>query len=261
MITPGLVSVSFREMSPRAIVALVLDAGLLSIEWGGDIHAPHGDVDTAKEVGRLTRDAGLEVAAYGSYYRTAVSEGDGLNFTGVLDAATALGAPLIRVWAGNRNPADADKRYREKVIADTRRIADLAAKAGIGISFEFHGGSLTETHDSTLSLLKAVDRPNVLTYWQAPLGHPSRQRAESLQAVLPHLANIHVHHFSMDDGRLQFLPLSEGKAEWVRDLGVVASAAGHHHALIEFVQDNDPASFLRDAATLRDWLTHLPGDH
>ncbi|HNC24059.1 MAG TPA: sugar phosphate isomerase/epimerase, partial [Opitutaceae bacterium] len=100
MIHPGLVSVTFRALTPTQIVALVRQAGLRGIEWGGDIHVPHGNLARAREVREMTQEAGLSVAAYGSYYRAAQSEADGLAFEHVRATAVELGAPTIRVWAG-----------------------------------------------------------------------------------------------------------------------------------------------------------------
>ena len=40
----GLVSVTFRDKTPAEIVSEVKKAGLDAIEWGGDVHVPHGDV-------------------------------------------------------------------------------------------------------------------------------------------------------------------------------------------------------------------------
>ncbi|MEL7086971.1 MAG: hypothetical protein AAGL98_00775 [Planctomycetota bacterium] len=67
MILPGLVSVTFRKLTPTQICELAADAGLQGIEWGGDVHVPAGDVGAAKAVAALTRARGLAVAAYGSY--------------------------------------------------------------------------------------------------------------------------------------------------------------------------------------------------
>ena len=63
MISSGLVSVTFRKLSPAEIVDLVRQAGLNCIEWGGDIHVPHGDCVRAREVRQRTLAAGLTVAA------------------------------------------------------------------------------------------------------------------------------------------------------------------------------------------------------
>ena len=68
MIKTGLVSVTFRKLSPEEIIKLVSQSGLDGIEWGGDIHVPHGDVKKARDIAQITKDEGLIVASYGSYY-------------------------------------------------------------------------------------------------------------------------------------------------------------------------------------------------
>src|SRR6185312_13188931 len=100
MISPGLVSITFRALTPAEVIALARQAGLRGIEWGGDIHVPHGNGARAREVKEMTAEAGLTVAAYGSYYRAGQADSSGLTFDAVLETALELGAPLIRVWAG-----------------------------------------------------------------------------------------------------------------------------------------------------------------
>ena len=46
-------------------------------------------------------EAGLAIAAYGSYYR--VEHDDPAPFEPVLATAVELGAPTVRVWAGSYN--------------------------------------------------------------------------------------------------------------------------------------------------------------
>ena len=65
---PGLVSVTFRQLTPEGIIQLCMQTGLQTVEWGGDVHVPPGDVSRAAAVGELTRAAGLSITAYGSYY-------------------------------------------------------------------------------------------------------------------------------------------------------------------------------------------------
>jgi sugar phosphate isomerase/epimerase len=133
-IQSGLVSITFRKLTPRQVVESAAAAGVAGIEWGGDVHVPHGDLAKAADARRLTADAGMVVAAYGSYYRAGQSEKDGLPFERVLETARELGAPLIRVWAGHKGSADVDPVYRAGVIEDCLRIAELAARAGIGVA-------------------------------------------------------------------------------------------------------------------------------
>ncbi len=70
----GLVSVSFRKLPPEQIIALARQAGLQSIEWGGDVHVPPENLENARVIGEMTRAAGLSVACYGSYYRLTDAE-------------------------------------------------------------------------------------------------------------------------------------------------------------------------------------------
>lgn len=64
----GLVSITFRNKTPREIVALMKRAGLSQVEWGGDVHVKPG-AESAAEVRRMTEGEGLRTSAYGSYYR------------------------------------------------------------------------------------------------------------------------------------------------------------------------------------------------
>lgn len=248
MIHTGLVSVTFRKLAPRAIVDLVAEARLEGIEWGGDIHVPHGNLARAREVAAMTAAAGLRVAAYGSYYR--VGEETDLAFEAVLDTAAALGAPLIRVWAGDRGSAAADAAFWERVVAESRRIGNLAAAAGKTVTFEYHGGTLTDTDAAARQLIQRVAHDRVRLYWQPRVGPSIQENLDSLRGVLPWLANVHVFHWGPT--HLDRHPLTQGEDDWQRYLGVIAG--GDHAALLEFVRDDEPAQFLRDAATLRRWM-------
>lgn len=247
MITTGLVSVTFRKLSPAEIVALVRQAGLTGIEWGGDIHVPHGDLVRAREVRQLTLDAGRAVAAYGSYYKINQSEAAGLRFETVLETAVALGAPTIRVWAGALGSAKADAAYRAATVAEAKRIAGLAQAAGITISSEYHTGTLTDTNTSAQTMLQEIQHPNFYTLWQPHNDETVETNLAGLRAILPQLTNVHCYHWVSGERR----PLAEGADIWRQYFAVVKSSGRDHCALLEFVAGDEPANFLHDAATLR----------
>jgi len=253
MINTGLVSITFRQLTPQQIVELVSQANLDSIEWGGDIHVPHGDIACANEVRQMTEAAGLATAAYGSYYRVAQSEADGLAFESVLETAVALGAPLIRVWPGARGSAAADAAYRDLVADESRRIAELAQQAGIVVAYEYHGGTLTDTPASARALLEQVAHPNLRTLWQPNGTDVVAEQLDGLHQVIDWLTNVHVFHWARaEDGSAKRLPLADGAAAW-RDY-FDAMAGREFAALIEFVEGDEPEQFLRDAAVLREWV-------
>lgn len=98
---PGLCTVTFRQLSPEDVVALAAECGIVGIEWAGDVHVPHGQIDVARRVRSLTEEAGLSVVSYGSYI--APPNDDERAFATVLETAQALGAPNIRIWPGSCN--------------------------------------------------------------------------------------------------------------------------------------------------------------
>ena len=250
----GLVSITFRQLPPAQIVELVARAELDGIEWGGDVHVPHGDLEAARKVLSLTQNSGLEVAAYGSYYRAGESELEGLAWDKVLSTAVELGAPLIRVWAGKRGSGKADAEYRRRVEDDLKRICEMAAAQSTLIALEFHGGTLTDNADSARALLEAVNHPDLQSLWQPSNGRTIETRLQELNAMLPWLSNIHVFQWLETPHGRQRLALEVGAQEWSKYFEVIKAQAGDRYALLEFVRDDDPEQFLRDAATLKSWL-------
>lgn len=248
----GLVSITFRELAPREIVDLVARSGLDGIEWGGDVHAPHGELDTARDVARMTTDAGLRTLAYGSYYR--VCETPELPFDHVIDSARALGTDLVRIWAGRGEFAQMTEDYRHRVAEETRQLADRAAEAGLTLAFEYHRHTLTETAASAQALLEEVDHPSVGTLWQPNPQLSVEENDAALRAVRPWLVNLHVFSWESDGTRL---PLADGTDWWRRYLRSAATTGREHGTLIEFVAEARPEQFLADAQTLQAWLGEL----
>ncbi len=251
MFLPGLVSITFRQLSVEEIIALVTQAGLAAVEWGGDIHVPHGDEAQARTVARMGADAGLDVAAYGSYYRVGHPETG--PFEAVLASAVALGAPQIRVWPGNQGSDEADEAYFQTVVEDSRRIADLAQGEGVGIVYEFHGNTLTDTNAAALRLLQSVDHANVRSLWQPPRFAARGDNLAGIEMVRPWLEHLHVFHWHLQTGERR--PLAEGEDLWRDYLAQAGDPNRTRYALLEFVEDDAPEAFLRDAATLLQWLS------
>lgn len=237
-VVPGLVSVTFRQLSAFAVVDLAAAHGMRAIEWGGDVHVPVGSLDVAASVAARCADAGIAVAAYGSYYRATGS------FEPVLETAVSLGAPRIRVWAG-----DSGSSF-DAVASDLRRVAELAASAGVEIAVEYHANTVTETLSSALALFAEV--PALRPYWQPPIGVSSADARAAVAALLPRLVTAHVFSWSPTGERL---PLAAGAYLWQPILATLAAEPGDRYALLEFVRDDAPAAFAEDAATLRGWLS------
>ncbi|GAA3409650.1 sugar phosphate isomerase/epimerase family protein [Paenibacillus hodogayensis] len=244
----GVLSVTFRQLSAKRIAELTAQAGLQAIEWGGDIHVPPGASAVAAETARITAESGLRVSGYASYYRTG-DEPEG-EFDKVLDTALTLGAPSVRVWAGRVGSAEADDRLWHRTVEDARRIGEKAAAHGLRIDLEFHRNTLTDTIDSTIKLMEDIGSPHVRSCWQPPVDMPPGQREAELSRLLPWLSGLHVFHWV----GVERLPLREGLDEWRRYLDMIRPLKERRSALLEFVKDDDPEQFIRDAAALKELL-------
>jgi len=241
----GITSVTFRRKSAAEILELTCLCGLDGIEWGGDIHVPP-QRGNAEAVGAATRAAGLEVLSYGSYYRLLEQENPQETFFPVLQTAAQLGAPHIRIWAGEKiKPAAATDEDYTRAAQELREICAAAGEKGISIGLEYHRDTLTETAQSALRLLQEADCENLRSYWQPNPEISCAENCAALRTVLPYLSNLHVFHWLQNGARR---PLAEGEMEWREYFAV---AGGQGNAILEFVRDESAEQFREDAETLK----------
>ncbi|MCX7001823.1 MAG: TIM barrel protein, partial [bacterium] len=188
-------------------------------------------------------------------YRAGSSEPAGLPFSAVLETAVALGAPLIRIWAGTSSTAHTDDAQRRYVIDDCQRICRMTCDAGMRIACEFHDGTLTDSAEATHALLRAVDHPACATFWQPPHGLPSDDAAAGLRLLLPWLSHLHVFHWWPDAGHR--LLLANGTKRWRQFFAVLADDPRDHWASLEFLPNDDPGLLPQEAQTLRQLLAEV----
>jgi sugar phosphate isomerase/epimerase len=253
--------VTFRALAPAAIIELAAAAGIAAIEWGSDRHVPPGELTLGRETARRCADAGIRVSSYGSYVEAGAATGQA--FAPVLESAVALGAPVIRVWAGARGVGSLDtlSATRQAAVDALRAMADQAERHGIAIALEFHPRTLTDTVASTLALIAEVGHRNLCTYWQPRPGIGLEESLDELSQVQSRLAHLHVFAW---DAASRRLPLADHEALWLARLGGSAGIAmplpGPRVAMIEFVAGDDPEAFRRDARTLSRWLANVAAE-
>jgi len=253
----GVCSITFRQLDIPQLVDLVRSAGLDAIEWGGDIHVKPGDLAAAQEARQRTIEAGLVVSSYGSYYNVLDMDGHELPFAPVLDSAVALGTDTIRIWPGAQPSEVASPEYRRRFVEKLRADLDAAAAQNVRLALEFHVNSLNDSNAAALALLDEVNHPNLYTYWQ-PMYWVSDPdyRLQGLEKLADRVINLHAFHWRFHPMRggwgenIERRPLSEGEAEWGKYLSV-ALPDGIHYALMEFVREDSPEQFVKDAAALR----------
>ena len=183
----------------------------------------------------------------------------------------SLGAPTIRVWAGNCDYGKANETLIRNVVADTMRIADMAAKAGLTVTFEFHGGSLTDNNVNAIKFASMTEHPAVFFSWQSPHGYDLGHCLAGLKGLLLRLSTIHVYHWTIGSYEKNTVnesvrplkypeyfhchSLSDGTDRWREYFKAVNSTGRDRFALLEFVKDDLPEQVIEDARTLREILS------
>ncbi len=246
MIRPGLCSVTLRRLDAEEVARLAADAGLRVVEWGADVHVRPGDDWAADRVLEAMATYGLTCDSYGSYFRATPMESG--KFAEIAATAVRLDASRIRVWAGKAGSADVDPEEREQVVDGLREAADVAAGHGLEVALEFHGGTLTDTAESTVRLLDEVGRDNLGTYWQPPQDLPDEAALAGLELVLDRVRAVHVFSWWPSNERH---PLTARTDLWTQAFALLAKAGRPLDALLEFVPDNDPELIPGEADSLR----------
>lgn len=243
----GLTTVTFRSKTPAEILKLCAESGIQGIEWGGDVHVPPGDISLAERLGKETRDMGGIVTSYGSYCRLGEKNGK-QDFHAAADTAKALGAPLIRIWAGRTGSEQCSSKERTAMTEELKELCGIAAARGLAVGLEYHRGTLTDTKESTLKLLEDAGCSNLYTYWQYNPDVTHEEHLEELRLLRPYLCAVHVFHWKPDNIRCA---LKDGEREWEQYMELLADF--HGPFLLEFVKDDCEEQFMADFAVLKSW--------
>ncbi|MBE7030414.1 MAG: hypothetical protein E7409_03170 [Ruminococcaceae bacterium] len=239
----GVVSVTFRKKSVEEIIDIVKKSGLAAIEWGGDIHVPHGDVATAERVGKLTRAAGIEPISYGTYYECTKED---VPFDDVLASAVALGVKVIRVWAGKKNFDETTEEERKETYAALRYAVDAAAKKGIIVATELHINTLTNTLEGALEMLKQV--PGLKTYWQCVKNAPDpEEEYAAIRTLGKNIVGTHIGGSWIDGIKHPLEELGEQVSNYISMLEELETP---QYMMIEFVAGDSGEQLIKDAEFL-----------
>lgn len=242
----GFTTITFRHMSIDELIQLAKETNLTGIEWGGDVHVPpDSSREFVCEVKQKCTQAGLDVLSYGSYYRGLTDQ----EFIPILNTASILGAPIIRIWAGNKSPDLMDDAYFIELVANIQTACDLALKKGIKIALEYHDKTMTETKEAALKLIQAVNRENLFTYWQPNPNTSFEEHIAEIDLLMPWICTYHIFAWEMhDDVRHHYL-LDKHSDIWKKYLLRIALKK-EVNLILEHSKDEDRDNFVADTKTL-----------
>ncbi|MCK5812499.1 MAG: sugar phosphate isomerase/epimerase [Clostridiales bacterium] len=248
MLQGGLVSISFRDLTTDEVIKLVNKSKLAAIEWGGDIHVPHGNISIAKDVYKKCKEHNIVCPSYGSYYKVGTYENPMEEFKKVINCALELHSNTIRIWAGIKGTKDSNNVYFNKVVMECQKLCDLASEVNLTISFEYHSNTLTDNASDTKKILKSINRKNIYTYWQPSVGKTINENCDDINKLIGNITNVHVFHWDIR----KRLSLQEGIKAWEKYLSILCNS--NRYYLLEFIKDNDINQYIKDSKTLKDLL-------
>lgn len=238
----GMTSLTFRNHSIEEVIRIAKAAGLDGMEWA--VREDHAvSEENIDKIKFLSAKEGIEIFSLGSYCRMTDEE----ECKKTVDMAVRLSAPVIRIWAGKKSPSDCSEEEFERVVDLTKKMAAYAGKFGITLGFEFHKYTLTETGESAVRLIKAIDRENVKLYWQINERVSFEVNRKNLQMVTPYLAGIfHCQNYSMEGKCLLLEHISDELEEYLKPF-----LNTDYKTLVEFVKDGKEENFYQDVAVLK----------
>ncbi len=247
MINLGMTSMTLKAWMPNEIIHFAKAHALYGIEWGNCAgHVPAGDVKRAQQIGQETREHGLAVLAYATYYEV----GDPMEaFLEDLACANALQAPAMRIWTPRRSPWEVADAEFENICSQARLLAETAEKAHVKLLFEYHFDTLTETGDSAVCLMQHIGHANTGLYWQPDGGLSTQQNLLALQQVLPYVTkNIHMINYQKGGEFEELGPIRDAILSYLKEL---KQANRDFNVIIEFAKDNKPDNLVKSVTLLK----------
>ena len=244
---PGLVSISFRDQTPEAILQAVIKANLTCVEWGSDVHAPCHDLAQLERIVALQRQHDIACCSYGTYFRLGHSPLEELPQ--YIRAAKTLGTNILRLWAGRKKASDCTAKERTAFIQQCKQAAAIAEKHDVILCLECHRRSYTETKEGALELMEAVHSSNFRMYWQPNPDISLTDNLDYIEALNSYITHIHVFNWIAD----QRFPLQDGVDTWQAYLRTLS---GEHHLLLEFMPDDRIQSLPGEAEALHKIIQH-----
>lgn len=150
-----------------------------------------------------------------------------------IDYAAIIGAPVIRIFAGNVPKDDTEDAALERCVAGINESLKYAAEKGVFLGLENHGG-VTATPEQLLSIVKAVDdSPWFGINFDSGNFHTADPYA-SLEMIAPYAVNAQLKVMMKPEGG------EETRADFKRIIGILKHAGYRGYVALEYEEKEDP---------------------
>ena len=147
-----------------------------------------------------------------------------------IDRAADLGAPTIRIFAGEVQKGSTEAQAREWCIDAIREACAHAATRGVMLALENHGGIVT-TADQLLSLVREIDSDWFGVNWDSGNFRSADPYAE-LKAIAPYAVTAQIKVSVGAAGESQ-------PADWPRIIGILRDVGYRGWIALEYEEQED----------------------
>ncbi len=161
-----------------------------------------------------------------------------------IDVSYRLGASHIRIFGGRVPDGSSEDEAATWVAEILKRTADDAARHGVVLGLENHGG-ITARAERILQIVRAVDHPNVGI--NLDTGNFRTDPYRQIEMCLPHAVNSQFKvHIRDEQGRHE-------PSDWERIVALFAKAGYRGYMALEYEAQEDPFKAVpRHLARLRE---------
>ncbi|MGC9350054.1 MAG: sugar phosphate isomerase/epimerase family protein [Anaerolineae bacterium] len=221
MISIGAVSLGWSGTPLRDVFEQIAEMGGSCVEINGNADRHHGLALTSENIPQIRRWAqqtGLTIGSVSGYCDFAQTDEDALKaeierLMTSCRAASEMEAPIVRAFTGDVKPGIDFRMVRPHIVAAFGKATEQSAELGVTLGIENHG-RLVNDGPALAALVEEVGADNLgMTLdtgnfaWS---GHGPDQVRVDIEAVLPHVVNVHVKDGVWTEEGFDFVPAGEG---------------------------------------------------
>jgi len=211
-------SFSCPQLSLGEMLALALRAGYDGIEPRLDANHRHGvEIDTDSKqraaIRELAQESGIAICCLATSCRftdPATTEESLHAAHEVIDLASDVGAPVIRVFGGVFPESFSRQEAILRVASSLRILVDHARSRAVTICIETHDAWCNPSH--VVEVMERVNDPVIGVNWD--IQHPIRACNWSVdkayEVLRPWIRHVHFHDGTLNQDRLEMKPAGEG---------------------------------------------------
>ncbi len=164
-----------------------------------------------------------------------------------IEHSSSLGAKTLRIFAGSVDKGDTAANARARCIDAIHTACDHAAKFGVFLALENHGG-ITADVDEMLALVTSIKHDFFGVNWDTAHFHSADPYAD-LKTLAPYAINAQI------KTELQRKGAKKEPADMERLIGILRASGYRGYVALEYEADEEPKTAVpRHVAALKKWM-------